>query len=164
MSYNAFICRCLLFKSWQIYDNILEYGNKKTLFSLVQRKKSRMAEKMYFLCIIQIKRVIFVADSIGLSNIKTTNRIMAKRRILKKRVNNVIGELFTECVVVSQVVPGVDAAKVDAVLVHILNVQNDFVCRISHTEPGNVKGFYKAFRADFQKQVEGILDEMGALH
>lgn len=89
---------------------------------------------------------------------------MAKRRILKKRVNNVIGELFTECVVVSQVVPGVDASKADAVLVRILNVQNDFVCRISHTEPGNVKGFYKAFRADFQKQVEGIIDEIGALH
>lgn len=89
---------------------------------------------------------------------------MAKRRILKKRVNYVIGELFTECTVVSRLVPGLDTDKVDALLVRILNVQNDFVCRISHTEPGNVKGFYKAFRTDFQKQVESIIDEIGALH
>ena len=89
---------------------------------------------------------------------------MAKRRILKKQTNYVIGELFAECIVVSRLVPAVDAAKVDAVLVHILNVQNDFISRISHTEPGNVKGFYKAFRADFQKQVDAIVDEIGALH
>lgn len=89
---------------------------------------------------------------------------MAKRRTLKKHVNYVIGELFAECTVVARFVPGVDATKADEVMVHILNVQDDFVSRISHTEPGNVKGFYKAFRADFKAQVEALIDEIGSLH
>ncbi len=87
-----------------------------------------------------------------------------KRRILKKQVNNIVGELFTECVVISRLVPQTDAAKVDAVMVQILQMQNDFVSRISHTEPGNVKGFYQAFRRDFKAQVEGIIDAIGQLH
>lgn len=89
---------------------------------------------------------------------------MAKRRILKKNVNYIIGELFTECTVVSHLFPEVDAKKVDDVLIHILDVQNDFVSRISHTEPGNVKGFYKAFRNDFRTEVDKIIEEIKALH
>ena len=87
-----------------------------------------------------------------------------KRRILKKQVNYIAGELFAECVVLSKVVPGIDSQKVDELMARVLYMQDEFICRISHTQPGNVKGFYKAFRADFQAQVDAIIDEIGNLH
>ena len=87
-----------------------------------------------------------------------------KRRDLKKQVNYIAGELFAECVVLTQVVPGVDEKKVDDLMARILYMQDEFLSRISHTQPGNVKGFYKAFKADFQTQVNGIIDEICNLH
>ena len=87
-----------------------------------------------------------------------------KRRDLKKQVNYIVGELFAECVVLTQLVPGIDGQKVDDLMARILYVQDDFLSRISHTQPGNVKGFYKAFKADFQAQVDAIIDEISNLH
>ena len=87
-----------------------------------------------------------------------------KRRDLKKQVNYIAGELFAECVVLNQVVPGVDEKKVDDLMARILYMQDEFLSRISHTQPGNVKGFYKAFKTDFQAQVNGIIDEICNLH
>lgn len=87
-----------------------------------------------------------------------------KRRILKKQVNYIVGELFAECVVLSKVIPGIDGQKVDELMARVLYMQDEFISRISHTQPGNVKGFYKAFRADFQAQVDAIIDEIGNLH
>lgn len=87
-----------------------------------------------------------------------------KRRTLKKQVNSIAGELFAECVVLLQVVPGIDAKKVDTLMTRILYMQDDFISRISHTQPGNVKGFYKSFRTDFQAQVDAIIDEIGNMH
>lgn len=89
---------------------------------------------------------------------------MASRRKLKKNVNYIAGELFSECLVNSMFVPGTDAAKADALMGKILLMQNDFISRISHTEPGNVKGFYKKFREDFNVQVNAIIDEIGKLN
>ncbi len=87
-----------------------------------------------------------------------------KRRTLKKQVNYIAGELFAECVLLAKMVPGLDTKKVDDLMSRILYMQDEFICRISHTQPGNVKGFYKAFRSDFQTQVDAIIDEIGNLH
>ena len=66
---------------------------------------------------------------------------MASRKVLKKNVNYIAGELFTECLVNSLYVPS----------------------RISHTEPGNVKGYYKKFRSDFNAKVDEIIEAIGNL-
>ena len=78
---------------------------------------------------------------------------MASRRELKKNVNYIAGELFTECLINSMFIPGTDKVKAD-----------EFVTRISHTEPGNVKGFYKKFRADFNAKVNEIIEAIGKLN
>lgn len=88
---------------------------------------------------------------------------MASRRILKKNINYIAGELFTECLVNSLYVPGTDKQKADGLMTKILGMQDEFISRISHTEPGNVKGFYKKLRSDFNAQVDEIIDEMGKL-
>lgn len=89
---------------------------------------------------------------------------MASRRELKKNVNYIAGELFSECLINSMFVPGTDKAKADALMEEILFMQTDFVSRISHTEPGNVKGFYKKFRTDFNTKVNEIIDAMAKLN
>ena len=48
-------------------------------------------------------------------------------------------------------------------MAEVLEMQDEFVSRISHTEPGNVKGFYKKFREDFNKKVNEIIDGIGKL-
>lgn len=89
---------------------------------------------------------------------------MASRRELKKNVNYIAGELFSECLINSMFIPGTDKAKADALMADILSMQSDFVSRISHTEPGNVKGFYKKLRTDFNAKVNEIIDAMAKLN
>ncbi|ERI83800.1 hypothetical protein HMPREF1981_02557 [Bacteroides pyogenes F0041] len=89
---------------------------------------------------------------------------MASRRQLKKNVNYIAGELFTECLVNSMFIPGTDKEKADELMSEILKMQDDFISRISHTEPGNVKGFYKKFRQDFNAKVDEIIDAIEKLN
>lgn len=88
---------------------------------------------------------------------------MAKRRTLKKNVNYIASELFMECLVNSLYVPGTDKEKADVLMGKILDMQNEFLARISHTEPGNVKGFYKKFYQDFNAKVNEIIEDMSNL-
>ena len=88
---------------------------------------------------------------------------MAKRRTLKKNVNYIASELFTECLSASIINPKVNQAEADKVLAEILDMQNEFLSRISHTEPGNVKGFYSKLRTDLQAAANQIVEHMNQL-
>ncbi|HXK75858.1 MAG TPA: hypothetical protein PLK40_05240 [Bacteroidaceae bacterium] len=88
---------------------------------------------------------------------------MASRRNLKKGISYVMGELFTETVTFRNYIPGIDPEKADAVLGKILAAHEDFIMRISHTEPGNVKGYYKKFGEDFHVIINEILQDMNNL-
>lgn len=89
---------------------------------------------------------------------------MANRRNLKKNVNYIASELFMECVVMNKYVPGTNKEQADELMGKILKMQDEFLSRISHTEPGNVKGFYKKFHADFQAQVQEIIEAISKLN
>lgn len=88
---------------------------------------------------------------------------MANKRNLKKSINYIAGELFAECLTYSLYFPGTDKAKADALLADILTMQNEFISRINHAEPGNVKGFYRKLRSDFNAQTDSIIERMGQL-
>lgn len=87
---------------------------------------------------------------------------MASRKTLKKNVNYIAGELFAECLL-SSISGKADKKKADEILTLILALQDEFISRISHTEPGNVKGFYKKFRSDFNAKVDEIADAIATL-
>lgn len=82
---------------------------------------------------------------------------MASRRILKKSVNNIASELFAECAIHRMLFPETDKQKIDELMTEVLKMQDEFISRISHTEPGNVKGFYKKFHSDFDKKINEII-------
>ena len=88
---------------------------------------------------------------------------MAKRKDLKQFVNEVSSALFAECLAAKLYLKGVNPHMADEVLTDILKTQDDFVNRLSHTEPGNVKGFYKQFHAEFDQKVTEIIDAIDKL-
>ncbi|MBQ8224481.1 MAG: hypothetical protein IJZ86_03895 [Bacteroides sp.] len=88
---------------------------------------------------------------------------MASRKLLKKNVNYITSELFAECVINSLYVPGTDKDKADQLMTEILNVRDEYISRISHTEPGNVKVYYKKFNADFNSKIDSIIEALGNL-
>lgn len=88
---------------------------------------------------------------------------MASRRILKKNISYICSELFAECVALSHYKVGVKQEDIDNLMKQILFMQDDFIRRISYTEPGNVKKFYKKLREDFNAQIDDIIKTISLL-
>ena len=87
---------------------------------------------------------------------------MANKRELKKSINYVVGDLFQESIILKMVKKS-DNAKVDEVLTDILNLQNEFLARANHPQPGNVKGYFRKLYIDFGDSVEAIIKKMQAM-
>lgn len=88
---------------------------------------------------------------------------MASRRNLKKDISYIIGDIFTECLIYKELVPGTDQEAADSLLVDLLRIDNEFITRISHTEPGNAKKYYCALVKDFQDSISEILNKLTKL-
>lgn len=87
---------------------------------------------------------------------------MANKRDLKKGINYVASELFLECIVLKQIKKA-DDTKVDVILADILNLQNEFLARAGHPEPGCVKKYYRKLNEDFSNEVEALIRRMQAM-
>ena len=87
-----------------------------------------------------------------LNQILTLNiEIMASRRQLKKQVSFIASDLF-----LASLVEGVNREAVVGAILNILGL----IPRISHTQPGNVKGYYKKLREDLNKVIQVVADEL----
>ena len=89
---------------------------------------------------------------------------MASRRSLKKTVNYITELAAGLCLVESANANAEKREAFSEVFLQIINLRNDIISRISHTEPGNVKGFYKKLKEDFNNGTEAIfkkLEELG---
>lgn len=88
---------------------------------------------------------------------------MASRRELKRDISYVIGDIFTECLIYKELVPGTDKEEAEKLIVDLLRIDNDFTARISHTEPGKAKEYYRALIKDFQTQIQEVIDKLTKL-
>lgn len=92
---------------------------------------------------------------------------MAKRRILKKEISNVAGELFTEALVCKLYIPGANQEQADVLLTRILDMQDDYIVRAGHPDGKDnttlVRNYYRKLREDLQKEVNDIANEIGEL-
>ena len=89
---------------------------------------------------------------------------MANKRSLKHIISLVCEELLTECVAAS--LYGNDAHKdnAEALLFSIIQMQSDFICRVSHPEPGMpAKLYYKDLKENFSAQVGELVDQINNL-
>ena len=88
---------------------------------------------------------------------------MASRRNLKKDINYIIGDIFTECLIYKELVPGTDKEAADALIVDLLRIDNHLNASISHAEPGNAKEYYRTLVKDFQNQIKEVIDKLTKL-
>lgn len=76
---------------------------------------------------------------------------MASRRILKKKISYIAGDLF-----LASLVEGVNRETIIEAIHNVLAL----IPRISHTQPGNVKGYYKKLYEDLNKEIQVVADEL----
>ena len=79
---------------------------------------------------------------------------MASRRNLKKQISYIAGDLF-----LASLVEGVNREAIVEATHNVLNL----IPRISHTQPGNVKGYYQKLREDLNKEIQVVADELNKL-
>ena len=80
---------------------------------------------------------------------------MANRRNLKKQVKLICGEIMTDCFLLS-ICQNADEDQVKDLLAEAVDIYYDFISRISHTEPGQEKLFYKKFREEFSSRIDAL--------
>ncbi len=80
---------------------------------------------------------------------------MANRRQLKKSVKMLTGELFADCVALSMCQQG-NKEKLDELMKEVIELHIDYVTRISHTERGSEKVFYKKLKQEFTEKVNDL--------
>lgn len=88
---------------------------------------------------------------------------MASRRNLKKSVKYIINDLYMESMICSLCSSEENIAEAEKMIHRVMKLQKEYISRISHTEPGNVKGFYKKFKEDFSKEISDIIGELSKL-
>ena len=87
---------------------------------------------------------------------------MANKRSLKRSITLICEELFTECVAAS--LYGHDRDGADALVFSIFKMQDDFMSRISHPEPGMpAKKYFKDLREKFASEASEIIDQTNNL-
>lgn len=97
---------------------------------------------------------IFAKDSIRFMT-------MANKRTLKKAINQICEELFSEAVAASLYGNEMHKENTDALLVAIIKTQCNYISRVSHPEPGIVaKDYYKDLRENFAAQASEIADQI----
>ena len=74
---------------------------------------------------------------------------MASRKRLKKNVRHICGEMLYVCGL-----SYAEKGQLTPEMQEVIRLQADIVCRISHTERGSVKLFYRQLREDFAKGIE----------
>lgn len=85
---------------------------------------------------------------------------MASRKNLKKNVNYITETIAGLCIVASLENQGEKSETASRLFLQVMNLRNDIISRISHTEPGNTREFYKKLQNDFNSQVQDILQQL----
>ena len=83
-----------------------------------------------------------------------------KRKTLKKHINYLCGELLAECMAATDFSQKDNKQDVENVMLSILKMQDDLICRLSHVEPGSTRLFFKKMKEDMQKQTNEIVDQI----
>lgn len=85
---------------------------------------------------------------------------MASRRDLKKHVNYISEVTVGMCIIEGMSAEAERREAIADLVEKTLNLRSDIISRISHTEPGNVKGFYKKLKEDFNKLIEEVFNKL----
>lgn len=86
---------------------------------------------------------------------------MANKRTLKKAIHLICEDLFAEAIALSLYGAEAQQESANALLFSIVKLEDEFICRISHPEPGmKANDYFKKLREQFGAQVNDIIDQM----
>ncbi len=86
---------------------------------------------------------------------------MSNKRDLKRTINYICGDLFTEGVAASLYGTHHDADNAEAILSSILIMHSNYIRRVSHVEPGMpAKVYFKDLTDKFRQEVDEIIDQL----
>ena len=83
--------------------------------------------------------------------------IMASRRLLKKAVNSITEELIMEVIICNSYKDKKEDDQINEIVNKLIALNQSFIARINHMEPGNAKFFYKKFFEDFNQESKEIM-------
>ena len=85
---------------------------------------------------------------------------MANKRTLKRGINLICEKLFIECVAASLYGTS-HKDNANSLLASVIQMQSDFICRVSHVEPGmKPKIYFKKLREQFAAHVSEKADQI----
>lgn len=85
---------------------------------------------------------------------------MASRRQLKKKINYAFTMTIGMCGMYTLNTSKEKQEAIYDIVLKLINLKQDLISRVSHTEPGNVKGFYKKLKDDMNVESQKILQGM----
>ena len=89
---------------------------------------------------------------------------MANKRTLKRAINLICAELLTEAVAASLYGNDKHKSGDDTLLYSIMQMQRNYICRVSHPEPGmSAKLYFKDLREKFTAEVSEVVDNINSL-
>lgn len=84
---------------------------------------------------------------------------MASRKQLKKSINLICDELFVDCVALSLCNQG-DNEQLSTLMAEVMALREEYVSRLSHTEKGSEKLFFKKLRDEFTEKVNDLSERI----
>lgn len=89
---------------------------------------------------------------------------MSNKRDLKRTINYICGDLFTEGIAASLYGENRDNDNTEAILTSILVMHSNDIRRVSHVQPGMpAKVYFKDLKDKFSKEVNEIVDQLNNL-
>ena len=89
---------------------------------------------------------------------------MSNKRDLKRTINYICGDLFTEGIAASLYGENRDNDNTEAILTSILVMYSNYIRRVSHVQPGMpAKVYFKDLKDKFSKEVNEIVDQLNNL-
>lgn len=89
---------------------------------------------------------------------------MNNKRKLKKQINLICEELFIDFVAASLYGNTTEYTKAETILSSIVKLQQNYISRVSHPEPGMpASKYFNDLRENFNKEVLEIIDHINNL-
>ena len=90
---------------------------------------------------------------------------MTNKRVLKKSITQICEAMFMECLAASSAAQKSSQENFEAVIFSIARMQNDYLSRISHPEPGMpAKQYFKVLREKFAAQASELIDQINNMY
>ena len=88
---------------------------------------------------------------------------MASKRTLKRAIHSICEDLFAEAIAVSLYGAKGQQGNAEALLFSILRLEDEFIRRASHPEPGlSAKVYFNDLKERFTAQVSEIVDQLNS--